>query len=64
MKFLVVLAIAVFTGCHANILWEDKPKTELEVVRDAFWEYVAKATQTAEDTLEKVKQSQLGQELK
>ncbi|MGH0190838.1 UNVERIFIED_CONTAM: hypothetical protein FKN15_051423 [Acipenser sinensis] len=64
MKFLVVLAIAVFTGCHANILWEDKPKTELEVVRDAFWEYVAKATQTAEETLEKVKQSQLGQELK
>ncbi|XP_072572027.1 uncharacterized protein [Paramormyrops kingsleyae] len=61
MKVFVVLALAVFSGCHANILWADEPKPQLEKVTDAFWEYVAKATQTTEETLKMIRESQLGQ---
>ncbi|KAG7500506.1 apolipoprotein A-IV-like [Solea senegalensis] len=63
MKVLVVLAFAVFSGCNANILWQDAPKSNLEVVKDAFWDYVAKATFTAEDSLKQIRQSELGQEV-
>ncbi|XP_018587776.2 uncharacterized protein LOC108922240 [Scleropages formosus] len=63
MKVFVVLALAVFTGCHANLLWADEPKPQLELVKDAFWDYVAKATHTAEDTLKMIRESQLGQEV-
>uniref|UniRef100_A0A3B3QSH7 Apolipoprotein A-IV a n=1 Tax=Paramormyrops kingsleyae TaxID=1676925 RepID=A0A3B3QSH7_9TELE len=62
MKVFVVLALAVFSaGCHANILWADEPKPQLEKVTDAFWEYVARATQTTEETLKMIRESQLGQ---
>uniref|UniRef100_A0A8C2I2G3 Apolipoprotein A-IV-like n=1 Tax=Cyprinus carpio TaxID=7962 RepID=A0A8C2I2G3_CYPCA len=50
MKVLVVLALAVFTGCQANIFYADEPKPQLEQLTDAFWSYVSKATQTAEET--------------
>ncbi|KAJ8388861.1 hypothetical protein AAFF_G00126170 [Aldrovandia affinis] len=63
MKVFVVLALVALTGCHANILWADQPKPQLEQVKDAFWDYVAKATRTAEDTLEMIRRSQLGQEV-
>lgn len=52
------------TVCNANILWQEPPKTSLDMVKDAFWDYVAKATQTAEDSLNQIKQSELGQEVK
>ncbi|TKS88750.1 Apolipoprotein A-IV [Collichthys lucidus] len=61
MKVLVVLAL--FSVCNANILWQEPPKTSLDMVKDAFWDYVAKATQTAEDSLNQIKQSELGQEV-
>lgn len=59
---------AKFCCCYpvgnANILWSNPPKTNLDLVRDAFWDYVAKATLTAEDSLQQIKQSELGQEVK
>ncbi|KAK5883172.1 hypothetical protein CesoFtcFv8_019532 [Champsocephalus esox] len=63
MKVLIVLALAVFTGCHANIVWHNQPKPQVEIVKDAFWDYVAKATMTAEDSLKQIRQSELGSEL-
>ncbi|KAF0024455.1 hypothetical protein F2P81_023257 [Scophthalmus maximus] len=49
--------------CDANVLWQQPPKSNLEVVKDAFWDYVAKATLTAEDSLKQIRQSELGQEV-
>ncbi|KAI1886298.1 hypothetical protein AGOR_G00212560 [Albula goreensis] len=63
MKVFAVLAIVAFTGCHANLLWADEPKPQMEQLKDAFWDYVAKATQTAEDTLQMIRKSELGQEV-
>uniref|UniRef100_A0A3Q1GER6 Apolipoprotein A-IV a n=1 Tax=Acanthochromis polyacanthus TaxID=80966 RepID=A0A3Q1GER6_9TELE len=63
MKVLAVLVLAVFTGCHANLFHADAPKPQLEVLTDAFWDYVGKATQTADDTLQMIRKSQLGQEV-
>ncbi|MCI4374802.1 hypothetical protein PGIGA_G00010110 [Pangasianodon gigas] len=63
MKVFLVLAIVAFTGCHANLFYADEPKPQLEQLTDAFWDYVAKATHTAEDTLKKIRESQLGQEV-
>jgi len=61
MKVLVVLVLVVFTGCHANVVQQNQNVPQLDMVKDAFWDYVAKATLTAEDTLERIKQSELGQ---
>ncbi|CAG6014855.1 unnamed protein product [Menidia menidia] len=63
MRILVVLAVAVLSGCHANIFYADAPKPQLEVVTDAFWDYIAKATQTADDTLQMIRKSPVGQEI-
>ncbi|XP_030597416.1 apolipoprotein A-I-like isoform X2 [Archocentrus centrarchus] len=63
MKVLVVLVLAVFTGCNANIMWHEQPKQQADMVKDAFWDYVAKATATAEESLKKIRESQLGQEM-
>ncbi|XP_076611209.1 uncharacterized protein LOC143335566 [Chaetodon auriga] len=63
MKVLVVLALAVFSVCNANMLWQEPPKSSLDVVKDAFWDYVAKATLTAEDSLKQIRESELGQEV-
>ncbi|XP_032392030.1 apolipoprotein A-IV [Etheostoma spectabile] len=61
MKVLVVLAL--FAVCNANIVWQEPPKNNLDLVKDAFWDYVAKATHTAEDSLQQIRQSELGQEV-
>ncbi|XP_034553581.1 apolipoprotein A-I-like [Notolabrus celidotus] len=63
MKVLAVLVLVVFTGCNANLLYADEPKPQLEVLTEAFWDYVAKATQTADDTVQMIKQSQFGQDM-
>ncbi|GAA6220351.1 apolipoprotein A-I-like [Lates japonicus] len=63
MKVFVVLAIAVLSACNANLFYADAPKPQLEVLTDAFWDYIAKATQTADDTLQMIRKSQLGQEV-
>ncbi|XP_068189727.1 apolipoprotein A-IV-like [Antennarius striatus] len=62
MKVLVVLALAAFSACNANILWQE-PKSNLDVVKDAFWEHVARMRLTAEESLEQIRQSELGQEM-
>merc|ERR1712212_26957 len=46
MKVFVVLAIAVLSGCHANLFYADEPKPQLEVLTDAFWDYVACRTKS------------------
>ena len=51
-------------GCQANLFYADEPKPQLEVLTDAFWDYVAKATQTADDTLQMIRKTQFGQEVK
>lgn len=51
-------------GCSANIVWQSQPKQQVDMAKDAFWEYVAKATVTAEDTLKQIRESQLGKEVK
>ncbi|KAK1895797.1 Apolipoprotein A-IV [Dissostichus eleginoides] len=61
MKVLVVLALAVFTGCNANIFYADAPKPQMELITEAFWDYVVKATATADDTLQVIKKSPFGQ---
>ncbi|XP_047239679.1 apolipoprotein A-IV-like [Girardinichthys multiradiatus] len=61
MKVLVVLVL--FTVCNANILWQEPPKSNLDVVKAAFWDYVAKATQTAEESLKQIQESEFGQEV-
>ncbi|XP_063054142.1 apolipoprotein A-I-like [Engraulis encrasicolus] len=63
MKVLVVLALAIFTGCNANLLYADEPKPQLEQLTNAFWNYVGQATRTAEDTIQMIRKSQLGQEV-
>ena len=51
------------TACNADLLWQDPAQTSVATVRDAFWDYVAKATTTAEESLQQIKQSALGQEV-
>ncbi|XP_038850885.1 apolipoprotein A-I-like [Salvelinus namaycush] len=63
MKVLAVLAIAILSGCHANLFYADEPKPQLEQLTDAFWDYVAKATKTADDTVQMIRKSQLGQDV-
>jgi len=66
MKFLVLLALVVFTAdCNANVVQQDKPTQQLDLVKDTFWEdYVSKVTFTAEDALKRITQSELAQEVK
>ncbi|XP_026156953.1 apolipoprotein A-IV a isoform X1 [Mastacembelus armatus] len=63
MKGLVILVLAVFSVCNANILWPEPPKSNMDMVKDAFWDYVAKMTLTAEDSLNQIRMSELGQEV-
>merc|ERR1712240_137245 len=63
MKVLLVLSLAVFTVCNASPVWEIQPKAQLDIVTDAFWGYVAKATKTAEETMQNIKLSELGQQV-
>ncbi|XP_030203924.1 apolipoprotein A-IV [Gadus morhua] len=61
MKLFVVVVLAVFAaGCNAEIRME--PQQQLDMAKDLFWDYVAKMTRTAEDSVEQLKQSQLGHE--
>lgn len=52
------------TVSNANVLWQEPPKTNLDMVKDAFWDYVAKATLTAEESLKQIRESEMGQEVK
>lgn len=63
MRALVVLAFALLSGCNANLFYADAPKPQMEVLTDAFWDYVAKATQKADDTIQMIKKTQFGQDV-
>lgn len=56
--------ISIFSaGCNAKVVRQRQPKQQADTVKDAFWEYVAKATATAEDSLMQIRRSQLGKEV-
>ncbi|XP_041649648.1 apolipoprotein Eb-like [Cheilinus undulatus] len=63
MRILVVLVTAIFTGCNANLFYADEPKSKLDQLTDAFWGYVDGARQTADDTLEKIQQTEIAQDV-
>ncbi|XP_035278724.1 apolipoprotein A-IV-like isoform X2 [Anguilla anguilla] len=63
MKLFVVLALVAFTGCQANVLRSDEPTPQLEQVKDAFWEYFVKASQTAQGALKTIRESELAQQV-
>ncbi|KAF3839350.1 hypothetical protein F7725_018067 [Dissostichus mawsoni] len=52
--------MAQFIRCNANILYADAPKPQIELLTEAFHDYVAKAKETADDTLQMIKKSQFG----
>lgn len=58
------LFTASSSGCNANIVWQSQPKSQLDMVKDAFWDYVSKATLTTEDSLQMIRKSELGKEVK
>lgn len=51
------------TGCNANLFHADAPRPQMEVLVNQFWDYVAKATQTADETLQMIRKSQFGQDV-
>ncbi|KAM9824433.1 uncharacterized protein ACB057_000184 [Neosynchiropus ocellatus] len=62
MKVLVVLGLALLAGCDAsNFMRYDQRQVDL--VKDAFWDSVSKATMMAEDSLKQVRRSELGKEV-
>uniref|UniRef100_A0A4W6EIG0 Apolipoprotein A-IV a n=1 Tax=Lates calcarifer TaxID=8187 RepID=A0A4W6EIG0_LATCA len=63
MKVLVVLALAVFSVCNANIEGQEPPKSNLEVVKDGFLESFGKMVRFADDSLMQFKQSELGEKV-
>nr|BAK09326.1 apolipoprotein IA-I8 [Anguilla japonica] len=63
MKLFVALALVAFTGCQANVLRSDEPTSQLELVKDAFWDYFVKATETVLDTLKTIGNSASGQQV-
>nr|XP_023968870.1 apolipoprotein A-I-like isoform X1 [Chrysemys picta bellii]XP_042696704.1 apolipoprotein A-I-like isoform X1 [Chrysemys picta bellii] len=56
--FALVLTLAVLAGSQASLL-SDEPTPRLEQVREAFWEYMAKA----EKIKELIHKSELGREI-
>uniref|UniRef100_A0A671Q5E0 Apolipoprotein Eb-like n=1 Tax=Sinocyclocheilus anshuiensis TaxID=1608454 RepID=A0A671Q5E0_9TELE len=62
MKVLAVLALAVFTGCQANLSNAEKPSPHLEHLITAFWNYIAKAVHPTDETSNVIRTSQLGRE--
>ncbi|XP_077432380.1 uncharacterized protein LOC144058048 [Vanacampus margaritifer] len=63
MRVFVLLALVALSGCNGNFFHADAPKPPMEVLTDAFWDYIAKASKTADDTLEMVMKSQFGAEV-
>lgn len=62
--YLFIYFTFYLKGCQANVIWQDQAKLNMEMVKNAFWDYVAKATQTTEDILQNLKESEIGQEIK
>ncbi|XP_072303331.1 uncharacterized protein [Eucyclogobius newberryi] len=58
MKFLV--ALALISVCNANVV---EYKTDLDLVRDMFWEYAAWMAPYTEQSLKQIQNSKLGREV-
>ncbi|XP_019721609.1 apolipoprotein A-IV a [Hippocampus comes] len=63
MKLLLVFVLAVFAGYDAKVMKQSEPKPQIDMVKDAFWDYVTKATSTAGESLALIRQSDLGKEI-
>ncbi|XP_056331993.1 apolipoprotein A-I-like [Danio aesculapii] len=63
MKIPLVIALAMCTGCQANFFNADEPKPQLKLA-DVFRSFVDQTRRTAEETIEKIQTSQVGQEFK
>ncbi|ROL47847.1 Apolipoprotein A-I [Anabarilius grahami] len=63
MQVFLVIALLLCTGCQANLFYADEPKTQLEKLTDACKSYVDQATRTAEETVKKIRTSQLGEDI-
>ena len=63
MDFKLILRSFSSAGCDADMQRQD-PQQQLDMAKNLFWDYVAKMTRTAEDSVEQIKQSQLGHEFK
>lgn len=61
---LYFIFIHFILDCQAHQLYGDESKAQVEVLIDSFWNYIAKATQTADDSLQMIRESQFGQEVK
>nr|XP_020506030.1 apolipoprotein A-I-like [Labrus bergylta] len=59
MKVLVVLVFAFFTGCNAE-LDAHKPKSKLDLMDKAFWEYVSNTFWTASAAYGHFRQTEFG----
>lgn len=55
--------LLISAGCQANLFNADEPKPQLKLA-DLFRSYVDQARRTAEETIEKIQSSQVGQEFK
>ncbi|XP_051921256.1 apolipoprotein A-IV-like [Hippocampus zosterae] len=63
MRVFVLFALALVSGCNGNFFHADAPKTRMEALTDAFWDYIAEASKLADDTLEMVTKSDFGAEV-
>ncbi|XP_062895120.1 apolipoprotein A-IV-like [Mobula hypostoma] len=65
MKVLALLMVLTLVlGSQGYLFpWQEEHRTRFEKARDAFWEYVARMSNMAEETLETVKQSELGRDI-
>ncbi|KAJ8289807.1 hypothetical protein GJAV_G00005550 [Gymnothorax javanicus] len=63
MRLFVLLALVAFTGCQARVVRSDELKSQLLVARDTVWDYITQAKESAEETLENLRQSKFGQKV-
>ncbi|XP_060905345.1 apolipoprotein A-I-like [Labrus mixtus] len=59
MKVLVVLVFAFFTGCNAE-LYAHKPKSKLDLMNEAFWDYVSQTILTSWVAFSDFRQTEFG----
>ncbi|KAK7898473.1 hypothetical protein WMY93_019326 [Mugilogobius chulae] len=65
MKVLVVLVLAVFAvGSHGRTVSQSPVSDQqVEMLKNAFWDYVSKATTAADESLKQIQRSELGKEV-
>lgn len=52
-------------GCNANIMQLNQPnRQQMDMVKDAFWDYVNQAGAAVEESMRQMRTSELGSEMK